>query len=95
MKKLWLFVTDHQKKGEESAAYIVSLENYFAVDLPRYKAVDDKMQLISLAFWKFSCPDHYKITTEAKEKVYKKNAPEQLGFLLEKKFFKKDNFINF
>jgi hypothetical protein len=50
MKKLWLFVTDYQKKGDESAAYIVSLENYFAVDLPRYKAVDNKMQLISLAF---------------------------------------------
>jgi hypothetical protein len=83
------------KKGEESAVHLVSLENYFAADLPGYKAVDDKMQLISLASWKFSCPDHYKVTAEAIERVYEKNFPEQFSSFLGKEFFKKEDFTNF
>jgi hypothetical protein len=53
------------KKGEESTMHLVSME------MNPFEKLDEKerVTLVSLASWKFTCPDHYKITQESLDRL--------------------------
>jgi hypothetical protein len=79
------------KKGEESTVHLVSIENCFSGDKFVGKEVDGKIQLVSFKSWKFSCPDHYKITQEALDRLSNKTQAAQLQALEGKEYYKKED----
>jgi hypothetical protein len=79
------------KKGEESTMHLVSIE------MNPFEKLDEKKRvtLVSLASWKFTCPDHYKITQESldrlKLKVENTDLVEKLQQLEGTEYFKKED----
>ena len=79
------------KKGEESTLHLVSFET---------DPFDEKdhmapAMLVSLASWKFRCPDHYKVTQESLDRLKSLSEPlaDRLQAIEGSEYFKKDDFI--
>jgi hypothetical protein len=83
------------KKGEMSTVHLVSIENCFKTGKEgiefNWKEDKGNIQLVSLKSWKFSCPDHYKITQEALDRLAKtkKSTADLLQDLEGKEYYKK------